>query len=195
MREMNKKKEKQELIDFYRLLVAERDIRIGLEVCENIQKHCSSTEDSLYHQLFFSLVIAYSRPFTVSDRIGKLTKKWSKFTDPELQIVHSELLKFRNKMIAHNDPEIVKVYLIPKGVVFNFDGESIVNDEMAHVVKYKIPDIENVEKYYELCKFQIERILEYIHDKKDCLPRISKIEGVPFEMNMETINRIVEQKL
>ena len=98
-------------------------------------------------------------------------------------------------MIAHNDPEIVKVYLIPKGVVFAVDGESIVNDQMAHAVKYTIPDIKNVKKYYELCNFQIERLLEYIYEKKDCLPYISKKEGVPFEINMETIKRIVEQKL
>ena len=181
--------------NFYCLLIAERDIQTGLEICENIQKHCSSTEDSLYRQLFFSLVIAYSRPFTGSYGVSRLSKKWSKFTDPELRKAHLELLEFRNKIVAHNDPEIVKVYLIPKGFVYIFDGESITNDQMAYTVKYTIPDIMNVNRYYELCSFQIERISEYIFERKDSLPCVSKIEGVPFEMNIEEINRIVEQKL
>lgn len=75
--------------------------------------------DDLYGHLFLSMVVAYGRPFTENQGVGRIQcdyPRYPDFGDSEMPIRHSRLLDLRNKFLAHSSAEGTRVQIIPPGV-------------------------------------------------------------------------------
>jgi hypothetical protein len=75
--------------------------------------------DELYGHLFLSMVVAYGRPFTENQGVGRIQcdyPRYPDFGDSEMSVRHSRLLDLRNKFLAHSSVEGTRVQIIPPGV-------------------------------------------------------------------------------
>ncbi len=60
-------------------------------------------------------VITYARPFTKTKGVGRLSAKYERFSDKELQLTHELIMEQRREHIAHNDSRTGKVTIVPAG--------------------------------------------------------------------------------
>ena len=80
----------------------------------------------LYKPLHDAVVASYGRAFTEIQPLGRLPKKWSKFSDDELKRTHTMLMYYRNKNVGHTDFIKGRVVIYPKGAKRE-DGSSAEN--------------------------------------------------------------------
>lgn len=66
--------------------------------------------------LMTGLVVSYARPFSRSNRIGRIDERFERFEAPEREAHHKQLLGLRNKLYAHTDVTILRdVIVFPPG--------------------------------------------------------------------------------
>ena len=70
------------------------------KACEQIISRGLKSDDPLYHVMTVGIVTLYSRPFTTSLRIGRLS---TSLVPAQFKWVHSSLMNLRDKAFAHSD--------------------------------------------------------------------------------------------
>ena len=80
-----------------------------------ILEKVSGFGDELYLPLFHAVVIAYARPYVDNKTTGVLSRHWTRFSDPELQEVHNDLIKTRHELVAHSDSNARSIKIVPPG--------------------------------------------------------------------------------
>ena len=99
-----------------RLISALLDMLQSVEAANLLVRGVS---DKLYGHLFLSMVVAYARPFTENQGVGRIQcdyPRYPDFGDSEMSTRHSRLLDLRNKFLAHSSAEGTRVQIIPPGV-------------------------------------------------------------------------------
>jgi len=117
--------------DLYKLLIARSDLHASLQACELILKTVKSIEDDNLYPLTTSVVVCYSRPFTMNKPYGSLPGKWSRFKNPKYKNVHDSLLKARHEFFAHSDMKVRRAQIIPPNIPIGLEGGK----------EFKSPDI------------------------------------------------------
>ncbi|NCU29448.1 hypothetical protein EOL73_02845 [Candidatus Saccharibacteria bacterium] len=69
----------------------------------------------LYKPLHDTIVSSYGRAFTEMRPLGKLSPKWFRFGDTELEKAHEMLMYYRHKNVSHTEVIESRVLLYPKG--------------------------------------------------------------------------------
>jgi hypothetical protein len=76
--------------------------------------------DEIYNQLFLSMVVAYTRPFTENYGVGRIQCDYPAYPedcdDAKMLERHNRLLDLRNKFLAHSSAEGTCIQIIPPGV-------------------------------------------------------------------------------
>ena len=129
--------------DLYRLLIARSDLNASLNACDLILKNVKSIKDEILYPLTTSVVVCYSRPFTVNKPFGSLPEKWSKFDKSQYQATHKKLLQARHELFAHSDMNVRKALIVPPNVPLVFDeGDGLKSPEISTQVNYKLFEID-----------------------------------------------------
>ncbi len=127
-------------LEFRRIAIASSDIHDAhlaamhlIEVTKNpppdIPKDkYTELRHPLYLPLLTALVVTYAKPFTDSDTLGRLKKKWEQFDDPALKETHEILLTARNEIFAHSDALKRNIVIHPPG-----SSKFLKGKEMKHV--------------------------------------------------------------
>ena len=72
--------------------------------------------DALENGLMTGMVVAYARPFSASNRIGRISTDFDSFEDSQKEAHHQQLLALRDKLYAHTDVTILRnVIVFPPG--------------------------------------------------------------------------------
>jgi hypothetical protein len=93
------------------------------------------------------MVVAYGRPFTENQGVGRIQcdyPKYPDFGDADMPDRHKRLLDLRNKFLAHSSAEGTRVEIIPPGVV-NPCGGQVRSSFEFNMGKRRFPDIRFVE--------------------------------------------------
>lgn len=77
-------------------------------------QHVQGFGHPLYFHLYSSAVVAYAKSFVQSD-LGPLPKQWRKFEHPWMLDIHQKAIGARHEVIAHNDGQVRKVWIVPPG--------------------------------------------------------------------------------
>lgn len=120
--------------ELHKLMLAQCDIDGARKTCEHlltlIGSHTSAVTGShagvdhpLYYPLMEAIVISYARPFVNNDRLGQLKKHWATFSNKRFQTTHVRILAARNELVAHSDPFVRQVKIVPPGAK-RFDNKS-----------------------------------------------------------------------
>jgi len=110
-----------------------------LNACDLILKNVKTLKDENLYPLTTSVVVCYSRPFTVNKPYGSLPKKWRKFDNPQYQFTHDKLLKARHELFAHSDVSVRKAQIVPPNVPFVIEGGKELNSpEISTQVSYTL---------------------------------------------------------
>jgi len=129
--------------NLYRLLIARSDLNASLNACDLILKNVKSIKDENLYPLTTSVVVCYSRPFTVNKPYGSLPKKWSKFDKPQYQATHEKLLQARHELFAHSDMNVRKAQIVPPNVPLVIDEEKeLKSPEISTSVSYTLFEID-----------------------------------------------------
>jgi hypothetical protein len=129
--------------DLYRLLIARSDLNASLNACDLILKNVKSIKDENLYPLTTSVVVCYSRPFTVNKPYGSLPKKWSTFDKPQYQATHEKLLQSRHELFAHSDMNVRKAQIVPPNVPLVIDdGKELKSQEISTRVSYTLFEID-----------------------------------------------------
>lgn len=129
--------------DLYRLLIARSDLNASLNACDLILKNVKSIKDENLYPLTTSVVVCYSRPFTVNKPYGPLPIKWSKFDNPQYQAIHEKLLQARHELFAHSDMNVRKTQIVPPNVPLVVDGgKELKSPEISTQVSYTLFEID-----------------------------------------------------
>lgn len=191
---MNDKRIKQEVLNFYRLVLALQDIKFARKAIEQIDRLISDTHDELLPSLFFALVISYARPFQQGTKIGPMVGEWTRFPEGALTSLHSEILRWRNSLVAHNDPEHVSAIILPPGTEFRTDPESaeplFVADEIAYAVQYSLPHLSRFKEFARLIGYQEDRMRVRIGETKDTVLASFILPGEPFNLPLDEILKL-----
>jgi hypothetical protein len=108
--------------ELYKLAVARTDITSAMDTCNLIIENVGHIGDDFYLPLFHAIVIAYARPFTRNRPLGRLSAEWSTFSTPDFQETHDDLIRSRDKFIAHSDEEVRRVEIYPPGAPLGETG-------------------------------------------------------------------------
>lgn len=101
-----------------RLAMANRDLLEAtafLDALEKVQSCLGDklTDAAVRQSLLSSAVVSYCRPFGSNNGAGIATKQISiDLFDSDDTALHSELMRLRNKAVAHSDADIVPVQLL-----------------------------------------------------------------------------------
>ena len=129
--------------DLYRLLIARSDMNASLNACDLILKNVKSIKDENLYPLTTSVVVCYSRPFTVNKPYGSLPQKWSKFDKPQYQATHEKLLQVRHELFAHSDMNVRKAQIVPPNVPLVIDGgKELKSPRISTQVTYTLFEID-----------------------------------------------------
>ncbi|KAB0458330.1 hypothetical protein [Vibrio kanaloae] len=180
---MSKKRLNQSL-EVHRIAVAARDISCAQDGFENILELNAQLGDKLYQSLLFGAVTSYCRPFTNNDGFGNMASKWKKFAGNEvLAETHSQMIDYRNKVVAHSDISSNELTIYPVGGTLIAGEQRHILDEPMFGVSTPLLSIENVRSAVTLCKYQESRMNEYLI--KEIGTRFSEPlnGGYPFKFN------------
>ncbi|PTT63198.1 hypothetical protein [Stenotrophomonas sp. HMWF003] len=147
----------------YRLVMARSDFQVSKDACIAMQKFVSDDAHPLYFHLFTSAVVAYAKPFVQSD-LGVIRGEWKKFPRPWMNTVHAHALNARNEVIAHNDPNIRSIWILPGtldvgGEERSWSARPVFKIEGYHVYQDFFPALE------QLCNFQMLRLTKVIDEQ------------------------------
>lgn len=104
---------KQKKLKLYKLALARSDFAASRRACELMGAHVQGHDHPLYFHLFSSAVVAYAKPFVDNKSFGSLPSEWRKFEHPWMAQVHSDAIKARHEVIAHNDASVRKMWILP----------------------------------------------------------------------------------
>ncbi len=162
---MSRKRINQSL-EVHRIAVAARDISCAKDGFENIVELNANLGDKLYQSLLFGAVTSYCRPFTNNDGFGNMAGKWKKFGEhEELSKTHSELINFRNKVVAHSDISSNELIIYPVSGTLTVGEHSHVLEEPMFGVSTPLLSLKDVESAIKLCEFQESRMYDYLIDE------------------------------
>jgi hypothetical protein len=110
--------------ELYRLALAALDVRTAENYCDELfdsinWKSGKKIPFHLTDAFSAAVVVAYARPFVNTNdhrSVGKLPKKWHRFSDSQLQETHDSMLRLRNDLFAHTDQTMSPMTIIPAGV-------------------------------------------------------------------------------
>jgi len=139
----------------------------------------------LYPVIISGIVITYTKAFTDSKTLPKLSRGFESFNDPQLSKTHDALLEARNTIYAHTDIRqnitlSFQVRLGPTGLKFRSIGY---RRTLSGVV---------IQRVMKLCDLQVERINEKLTVlvrtlfPTEKILRVLKIEQSP-ETTLEVI--------
>ncbi|MGI2036945.1 hypothetical protein ACRN9Z_02550 [Shewanella frigidimarina] len=168
--------------EFIRLVYASTDIRSARETFELIIDSAYTSEQPITQSLLAGAIVSYAKPFIGNSEYGSLQGKIVRITEIELQKMHKRLVQSRNKIIAHNDKEHVKIVIIPPGSIFSVNEENLIIEEISYAVKSSSMLVEDVHKCIELCNFFEARLLSRIVEIKDNAFENETLPKAPFEL-------------
>jgi hypothetical protein len=152
---------KKQKLDFYRLALADKDIRTALYTCDAfIELIRRWQEPKLPYEVseafFAAILVSYSRPFTENNFPGVLPKRWRRFAGKALQGTHDEMLKNRHSLFAHTDAEIHRMTIIPDGCLPKSIGPK--PPQTAYMIRGVVLQPESVVRYRAVCADPQERL-------------------------------------
>lgn len=166
--------------EFVRLVMASNDISAAREGFLHIVENNYTFDDAITRALLAGAIVSYAKPFIGNSDYGSLQGKIIKFENQEFIKIHQQLINSRNKVIAHNDKDHVKILMFPPGATFQVNNESVILDEMSYAVTYSSITYENIEICLKLCSYIEAGLLERIVKIKDILFDNEKIPSAPF---------------
>ncbi len=86
------------------LVLATEDMRQALEGASYLVKHGDGMDAGVVHVLLTGVITAYGRPYSDNKGVRKLGKRLAPI-DPADKDLHAELLRLRNKLLAHTDSD------------------------------------------------------------------------------------------
>lgn len=174
---------RQAKIALYKLALARSDFFASRKAYEYMTKHVTGFDHPLYFHLYASSVIAYAKPF-VDCALGVLPSQWSKFDVEWMREVHSDVIRARHEVIAHNDAKARKMWIIPPGAA----PDDIIPASASGIVL-------KLETYYisgglfdslgQVCNYQIGRINKAIDEH---LAALYDGQGLPAEAFLLTLD-------
>lgn len=87
----------------YKLLVALESITQAREINQLGLSLNVNEDHNLFHPIQASVIVSYGKAFTEMRPFGTISKKWTKFSEKDLQNLHNKLVYLRHKHIAHVD--------------------------------------------------------------------------------------------
>lgn len=100
-----------------RLISARCDMASAIEAYGHFMTCPSAPAGEFF---FFSMLIAYGRPFTESYKLGRIQTEYPNypdFSDSELNLRHQRMIDLRNKFLAHSSAEGLRVMVVPPGIL------------------------------------------------------------------------------
>ncbi len=162
--------------EFYKIAVARSDITASLNACNLLISRVKGMGDPLYMPLLNALIICYSRPFSDNRPIGALPGRWGKFSERQFQQLHNTILELRNKVIAHSDLDVRKVFIVPDGAPIGGIGEKSIGLSLA--VTFNAIPLDRFPTIGELClglgsrlSHEVDRQLGELFGDKDLSPK------------------------
>ena len=143
---------KHELIkkEFTKMVLASRDIRQTIGMCELMEAKVKELEDPLYFPLAIAAIICYAKPFTHSRNSTILNGTYSKFNTKAKVNLHEKILSMRNKAIAHSDADSFPIS------IYKEDADCCTKFEYS--IQYFALGIENFLILKEMCNDILEKI-------------------------------------
>lgn len=160
--------------------MASNDISAAKEGFFHIIKSNCTFDDAITRALLAGAIVSYAKPFIGNSDYGSLQGKIIQFENTEFKKIHQQLIKYRNKVIAHNDKDHVKIIMFPPGATLHVNTESVMLDEMSYAVSYSLITYENVATCLELCSYIDGFLLERIVEIKDILFEGEETPSAPF---------------
>jgi hypothetical protein len=179
--------ERSKKLEIHRVAVAARDIQCAKEGFEAICNLNSEPADNLYQTLLFGAVISYCRPFTSSERLGRSSRKWSRFGNDANKKYHDILLDYRNSVVAHSDINNNKLYIYPTGMTLTVGEHSIQLDEPMFGVATPLLNKSDMQFFIDLCSIQCSRMHEFLIPEIESRFRGKGLEPAPIQFSHEKV--------
>ena len=184
--------------NLYRLAVANKDVGAAEEICIAFLKHIFTTQDAVipYHtsEAFIgAIVTAYARPFMDNDSNLKLPKSWRKFSRPELQQAHDQMLDLRGKVFAHSDAGVHPMKIYPAGYYSEKLGRQIPRTSMD-LGSITVPP-QSVMGFHAVCKDLRQRLEKAVFDEIDELYGGMDLPACPFPVRFEKDDGEIDEGL
>jgi hypothetical protein len=144
-RKIPKKKQKKLL----RLISARADIDYA-EIAYKQFKALNSSD--IRYSLFLAMIVAYCRPFTANEGLGKLDVElpgWPDIALPQAGMRHERMMILRNNFLSHSCIEGSKVIVLGRGAIDPDTGEPV-SKLVYKVAKLEFLREEFADWFYEL---------------------------------------------
>jgi hypothetical protein len=146
---------------------------------------------NLYKPLHDTIVSSYGRAFTEMRPLGKLSAKWSNFSDIELQATHKMLMYYRHKNVSHTEIIESRIQVYPKGATLS---ENVTTTNVQYGVLYQTfapSELLNVQKLAGNITgrllVEIERLMEILYGKNGI--RIKNITDIISKEELELLEK------
>lgn len=167
---------------FYKAALARSDFLASLKACEVMIEHVKGYDHPLYYHLYTSAVIGYARPFVNSD-LGVLPSQWSKFKQPWMRDIHKQVIKARHEVIAHNDAQARRMWIVPPGVAPADQLPASSNGIVLKIEAYYING--GFSSLARLCDFQIHRLNAEIDQQLQQLYEVASLPAEEFVLSLD----------
>ncbi|HHA2904297.1 TPA: hypothetical protein ACOD92_000551 [Stenotrophomonas maltophilia] len=157
---------RQQKLRLYKLGLARSDFAASRKACELMNAHVRSHDHPLYFHLFSSAVVAYAKPFVDNKSFGSLPNEWRKFEHAWMSQVHSDAIRARHEVIAHNDASVRRMWLLPPGSMPEGSKAAGANGLSLKIEGYYASG-GFFASLFHLCDYQIYRLNEAV-DKQLC---------------------------
>ncbi|MCU1089834.1 hypothetical protein JAK45_19435 [Stenotrophomonas maltophilia] len=148
---------RQQKLRLYKLGLARSDFAASRRACELMNVHVRGHDHPLYFHLFSSAVVAYAKPFVDNKSFGSLPNEWRKFEHGWMAQVHSDAIRARHEVIAHNDASVRKMWLLPPGSVPEGIKAAGANGLSLKIEGYYVSG-GFFASLFHLCDYQIHRL-------------------------------------
>lgn len=172
--------------ELYRLAMARHDFQVSFDACAAMAESVDTGEHPLYFHLYCSAVVAYSKPFVHSKKVGALPGRWRKFPQPWMGVIHEQATKARNEVIAHNDPDVRSMWVTPGALQPSAGERSWPVTPTVRVSSYSL-HLDFFPGLADVCRFQMLRLTESIDTALYQIYDLSARAIEPFKIDLNDL--------
>ena len=144
---------------FGRLVLAQRDFRDAKSFVQYVVTNISYPNNFLFKPLNYAAVISYSRPFTKSEGYRPLPASYSLFARQDFTNLHEQILRMRNKCVAHSDEKLNKVFQI-------VDQSNASLQSPRHAIHSLYLSLDAFGLFKELCDHHLDRLMRDLKNQR-----------------------------
>ncbi len=158
---------RQQKLRLYKLALARSDFAVCRKACGVLLENVQGFDHPLYFHLYSSAVIAYAKPF-VQSKSGPLPSQWKKFEHSWMLGIHDDAIRARHEVIAHNDDQVRKIWIVPPGAASPEIIEGPISGLSFKIETYYVPG-GFFSALFQLCDYQIYRLNSAIEEDLESL--------------------------